>query len=95
MLALKFLREEGLPVYASSFCYTAFHCCAVVGDYASAKEWACNALDASAAAFGPRHAAYWKELVADPRVYAQASSSPQKRKLAGPDSPIWSAIGLC
>jgi hypothetical protein len=94
MLALKFTREEGLPVYDSSFFYTGFHCCAAVEDYASAKEWACRAYEASMAAFGEGHASYWKRFISDPRSYAQAGSCPNKRKLAGPDSPIWSALGL-
>ena len=81
-------------MYESSFYYAGFHCCAIVGDYASAKEWACKALEASSTAFGETHASYWNKYIGNPRSYVSASSSSIKRKLAGPDSPIWSALGL-
>lgn len=93
MLALRFLREENLPVYQSSFYYTGFHCCAAVGDYSSAKAWAYKAFEASRAAFGEDHAVYWKTLINDPRSYPDAGTL-GKRSLAGPESAIWSVLGL-
>ncbi|GJE85144.1 SET domain-containing protein [Phanerochaete sordida] len=92
-LALRLLREEGLPVYESSFCYSGFHCCAAVSDYVSAKAWAVKAFEASRAAFGEEHASYWKGLVANPNSYADAGSL-GRRTLAGPDSPLWSVLGF-
>ncbi|EKM57570.1 uncharacterized protein PHACADRAFT_192717 [Phanerochaete carnosa HHB-10118-sp] len=93
VLALRFLREERLPVYESSFCYSGFHCCAAVSDFTSAMSWAHRAFEASRAAFGDDHACYWKDFVANPSSYSDASSL-GKRTLAGPDSSLWNVLGF-
>jgi len=93
VLALRFLREEGLTVYESSFCYSGFHCCAAVSDFASAESWARRAFEASRAAFGGDHASYWKCFITSPSSYSDAGSL-GKRTLAGPDSSLWSVLGF-
>lgn len=94
MLALQCLREEGLPVYESSFYFSGFHFCAAVSDFHSAKAWAKKAQQASAAAFGDRHASSrWKRYMLDPASYPEAASM-GKMTLAAPDSSLWNYLGL-
>ena len=93
MLALRCLREEGLPVYESSFYFSGFHFCAAVSDFRSARAWAKKAQQASAAAFGDQHASRWKRYMLDPASYPEAASM-SKMTLAAPESSLWSYLGL-
>lgn len=93
MLALRFLREECLPVYRSSFYFSGFHFCAAVLDFRSASDWAKKAQQASAVAFGDQHARRWKQYALDPSSYPEAGTL-GKMTLAPPDSSLWSYLGL-
>ena len=93
MLALRYLREEGLVVYGSVFYRTGFTFCAAVSDFQSAKAWARQAQKASAAVFGDQHASRWKRYTLDPASYPEAGTL-GKMTLAAPDSSLWSYLGL-
>ena len=72
MLALRYLREEGLVVHASAFYRTGFTLCAAVSDYVNAEAWAKKAYELTCTAYGERRAETWKVLAQDPRVYEEA-----------------------
>lgn len=93
MLALRYLREEGLVVHASAFYRTGFTLCGAVSDYASAKVWAKKAYELSTVAYGERRAEIWKVLAEDPSIYEEAGTLGH-RTLAGPDAKAWSYLGL-
>lgn len=93
MLALRFLREEGLPVYESSFYLSGFHFCATVSDFRNAKAWAQKAMKASASAFGEQAASRWKRYTLDPASYPEAGTL-SKMTLAAPDPSLWSYLGF-
>lgn len=93
MLALRYLREEGLIVYASAFYRMGFMCCSSVSDFAHAKLWARKGYELGCIAFGERKSESWKLLKQNPRACAEAGTR-NRRTLAGPDSPVWSYLGL-
>ena len=93
MLALRYLREEGLVVHSSVFYRAGFTLCAAVSDFASAVLWARKAYQLWCVAFGERKAGIWKILVQDPGACEQAGMW-RRRTLAGPDAVAWSYLGL-
>ena len=93
MLALRYLREEGLIVHASAFYRTGFTLCAAVSDYVNAEAWAKKAYELTCVAYGEGRAETWKVLAQDPRVYEEAGVL-GRRTLAGPDALVWSYLGL-
>jgi hypothetical protein len=93
MFGLRYLREERLPVYESSFYFSGFHFCAMVSDFESATAWARCAQKAARAAFGEQAASRWAGLIADPSLYSEAGAS-SRMTLAAPDAPLWKTLGL-
>ena len=93
MLALRYLREEGLVACGTAFYRAGFTCCAAVSDYRSAAAWARQAYQMACLAFGEHKAEDWKHLMQDPKVCQQAGTL-RRRTLAGPDAAAWSYLGL-
>ena len=93
MLALRYLREEGLAAYGSVFYRAGFIFCAAVSDFTNAQAWARKVHQLWCVLFGERKAEQWKTLVQNPRACEQASTC-RRRTLAGPDALAWSYLGL-